>query len=208
MSDEARIRRLADRAVENREQIYSILDDGFLCHVAYIREGNPVVIPTLYARDGNRVLLHGSNSSGFVRAAREGSPLSIGVTHVDAILAARSGFHSSANYRSVVIHGRGSILEDGEKELALDLIVDWMIPGRAADIRRPTGTELKQTSVVAVDLSEISAKVRAGDPKDDPADLDSGTWAGLIPIEQTRGAPVPAADLGPAVSVPDYLTPA
>lgn len=208
MSDRTRIRRLPERAVDDTEQIYSILDDGFLCHVAYLNRGRPVVIPTLYARDRDRLLLHGSNSSGFVRATREGSPLSIGVTHVEAIVAARSGFHSSANYRSVVIHGHGSILEGADKERALDLIVDWMIPGRVADIRGPTAPELKQTSVVAVELDEISAKVRSGDPKDDPADLGSSTWAGLIPIEQSRGTPVPASDLDPGISIPDYLNPA
>lgn len=207
MSEKTQIRRLPERAVESRDQIYSILDDGFLCHVAYLSQDRPVVIPTLYARDDDRLLLHGSNSAGFVRAAREGSALSIGVTHVDAIVVARSGFHSSANYRSVVIHGHGHILEGAAKERALDFVVHWMIPGRVADIRRPTETEFKQTSVVAVTLDEISAKVRSGDPRDDPADLGSGTWAGLIPIEQTRGTPVPAADLDPGIPVPDYLNP-
>ncbi len=206
MSEKITIRRLSERAIADRDQIYEILDDGFLCHIAYLRQGRPVVIPTLYARDGDRLLLHGSNSSGFVRAVRDGSPLSIGVTHVDAIVAARSGFHSSANYRSVVVHGRGEILEKGEKARALDLIVDWMIPGRVGDIRIPTEIEMKQTSVVAVELDEISAKVRTGGPKDDPEDLDSSTWAGIIPIVQTRGEPVAANDLEPGISVPDYLT--
>ncbi len=205
MSDKTTIRRLPDRAVADTDQIFSILDAGFLCHVAYLRDGRPVVIPTLYARDGERILLHGSNSSGFVRAAREGSPFSVGVTHVDAIVAARSGLHSSANYRSVVIHGHGSILEGAEKAKALDLIVDWMIPGRVADIRRPTEPEVKQTSVVALDLVEVSAKARTGGPKDDPEDLGSDTWAGLIPIEQTRGEPIAAEDLDPGIPVPDYL---
>ena len=206
MTDRTRIRRLPERAIEDRDEIYSILDDGFLCHVAYLRHERPLVIPTLYARDGDRVLLHGSNSAGFVRAAREGSPLSIGITHVDAIVAARSGFHSSANYRSVVIHGHGSILEGVDKERALDVIVDWMIPGRVADIRRPTDAELKQTSVVAIELDEVTAKARSGGPKDDPHDLESEVWAGLIPIEQAKGSPVPSDDLGEGIAMPDYLT--
>lgn len=206
MSEKTTIRRLPERALADREQIHSILDDGFLCHVAYLREGRPVVIPTLYAREGNSLLLHGSNSSGFVRAVRESSPLSIGVTHVDAIVAARSGFHSSVNYRSVVVHGQGSILEGGEKARALDLIVDWMIPGRVEDIRGPTEIELRQTSVVAVPLDEVSAKVRTGGPKDDPDDLGSNTWAGIIPIVQTRGEPVPANEIDPDIAIPDYLT--
>lgn len=206
MSDRTRIRRLPERAVEDRSEIESILDQGFLCHVGYLREGRPVVIPTLYARDGDRLLLHGSNSSGFVRAVRDSSPLSIAVTLLDGIVVARSGFHSSANYRSVVVHGEGSLLEGAEKDVALDRILDWMIPGRAADVRRPTGPELKQTSVVAIGLDEVSAKTRTGDPKDDPEDLASNVWAGVIPISEMRSSPVPARDLLPGIAVPDYLT--
>lgn len=206
MSDRSIIRRLPDRAIADRSEIYSILDAGFLCHVAYLRDDRPVIIPTLYARDDERILLHGSNSSGFVRAVRDDSPLSVGITQVDAIVVARSGFHSSANYRSVVIHGQGSILEGSEKTEALDSIVEWMVPGRVADIRRPTPAEVKQTSVVVLELTEVSAKARTGGPKDDPDDLGSGTWAGLIPVMQTRGEPIPAQDLEPDIEVPDYLS--
>ena len=205
MSDKTRIRRLPERAVEDRAGIYAILDDGVVCHAAYLRDGSPVVIPTLYARDRDRLLLHGSNSSGLVRAVREGSPLSIAVTHIDGIVVARSGFHSSANYRSVVVHGSGELLEGEAHERALDVIVEWLIPGRVPDIRRPTKSELKQTSVIAVGLDQVSAKVRAGDPKDDPRDLSSETWAGVIPMSQIRGEPVPASDLAPGIEVPDYL---
>lgn len=206
MRDKTQIRRLPERAVEDRARIYAILDDGFVCHAAYLRDGSPVVIPTLYARDGDRLLLHGSNSSGLVSAARNGSPLSIGVTHIDGIVVARSGFHSSANYRSVVVHGSGQLLDGEDHERALDLIVDWLIPGRVTDIRRPTLGELKQTSVVAVDLDQVSAKVRTGDPKDDPDDLDSNAWAGVVPIYQVFGEPIPAGDLTPGIEVPDYVT--
>lgn len=207
MSERTRIRRLPERAVRSRAEIDSILDQGFLCHVAYLRDSRPVVVPTLYARDGDRLLLHGSNSSGFVRAVREASPLSIAITMVDGIVVARSGFHSSANYRSVVVHGQGMILEGEEKKASLDRIVDWMIPGRAGDVRAPTSPELKQTSVVAVSLAEVSAKVRTGDPHDDPEDLSSGIWAGVIPLSQVRGSPIPASDLEPGVATPDYLMP-
>ena len=206
MSDKTRIRRLPERAVEDRAGIYTILDDGFVCHAAYLRDGFPVVIPTLYARDRDRLLLHGSNSSGLVRAVREGSPLSIAVTHIDGIVVARSGFHSSANYRSVVVHGIGQLLADDDHARALSLIVDWLIPGRAGDIRPPTRPELRQTSVIAVDLDQVSAKVRTGDPKDDPDDLASDTWAGVVPISQVFGEPIPAPDLAPGTDVPDYLT--
>lgn len=206
MSDPTRIRRLPERAVEDRAGVYAILDDGFVCHAAYVREGRPVVIPTLYARDGDRLLLHGSNSSGLVRAVRNGSPLSIGVTRIEGIVVARSGFHSSANYRSVVVHGSGQLLEGEDHAAALDLIVDWLIPGRVPDIRRPTSSELKQTSVIAVELDRVSAKVRTGDPKDDPDDLESDAWAGVIPISYEFGDPIPAGDLRPEIGVPDYLT--
>lgn len=206
MSESTRVRRLPERAVEDRTEIYAILDDGFVCHAAYLTEGVPVVIPTLYARDGDRMLLHGSNSSGLVRAVRRGSPLSIGVTHVDGIVVARSGFHSSANYRSVVIHGLGHLLEGQEHQRALDVIVEWLIPGRTADIRAPTSSELKQTSVISVALDEISAKTRSGDPKDDPDDLTSDAWAGVIPITQVRDEPIATSDLAPGIGVPDYLT--
>lgn len=206
MSEKTRIRRLPERAIEDPLEIESILDQGFLCHVGYLSDGDPVVVPTLYARDGDRILLHGSNSSGFVRAVRDSSPLSIAVTLLDGIVVARSGFHSSANYRSVVVHGLGWILEGEEKEAALDRIVDWMIPGRVADVRRPTGRELRQTSVVAVGLDEVSAKARTGDPKDDPEDLTEDVWAGVVPISQVKGRPVPAQDLAPGIDVPDYLT--
>lgn len=206
MSDKTRIGRLPERGLEDRAGIYAILDDGFVCHAAYLRDGSPVVIPTLYARDEGRLLLHGSNSSGLVRAVRNGSPLSIGVTHVDGIVIARSGFHSSANYRSVVAHGTGHLLAGEDHARALDLIVDWLIPGRVRDIRPPTRTELKQTSVIAVDLDEVSAKVRTGGPKDDPDDLTRDTWAGVVPISQVFGEPIPAPDLASGIGVPDYLT--
>jgi nitroimidazol reductase NimA-like FMN-containing flavoprotein (pyridoxamine 5'-phosphate oxidase superfamily) len=206
VSDKTQIRRLPERAVEDRAGIHAILDDGFLCHAAYLRDGRPVVIPTLYARDGDRLLLHGSNSSGLVRAVRGDLPISIGVTHIDGIVVARSGFHSSANYRSVVVHGMGRLLVRADHERALDLIVDWLIPGRVTDIRRPTPSELRQTSVIALDLDEVSAKVRIGDPKDDPDDLESDAWAGVVPISQVFGEPIPAGDLKPGIGVPDYLT--
>lgn len=200
-----RIRRLSDRAVHDRADIHAILDAGFVCHAAYIIEDRPVVIPTLYARDGDRVLLHGSNSSGLVRAVRSGSALSVGVTHVDGMVVARSGFHSSANYRSVVIHGFGTLLSGPEHERALDVIVDWLIPGRVTDIRPPTEAELAQTSVMALGLDQVSAKVRRGGPADDPADLESQTWAGVIPMWLESGEPIPAEDLAQGTPVPDYL---
>ncbi|MEX1133307.1 MAG: pyridoxamine 5'-phosphate oxidase family protein [Acidimicrobiia bacterium] len=205
-SDKTRIRRLPELAVGDLGQIESILDEGFICHVAYLMDDRPVVIPTLYARDGGRVLLHGSPASGLMLAVKRGSPLSIAVTLVDGLVVARSGFESSANYRSVVIHGNGRLLDGDEHERGLDVLVEALIPGRLADIRRPTTKELRKTAIIAVGLDEVSAKVHAGPPEDSESDLGTGVWAGVVPLELAAGAPLPAPDLEPGVDIPDYLT--
>jgi nitroimidazol reductase NimA-like FMN-containing flavoprotein (pyridoxamine 5'-phosphate oxidase superfamily) len=205
MSDKTTLRRLAERGIEDMATIHAILDEGLVCHVAYVTEGRPVVLPTLYARDGDRLLLHGSNSMGLARAVRAGSPLSVAVTHFDGLVVARSAFNSSANYRSVVIHGQGEILEDSGKEQALNLLVDRFIPGRLDDIRASTAAEIRQTSVIALPLDEVSAKAREGGPKDDASDLDSDTWAGVLPFFTAVGEPQPAPDLRPGIETPDYL---
>ena len=202
----ATIRRLPEKAVEDRAVIDAILDEGFVCHVAYLIDGRPVVIPTLYVRDGDSCLLHGSTASGIAAAARRGSPLSVAVTLVDGLVVARSGFESSVNYRSVVIHGLGSVLSGDARTRALDLMVEGLIPGRLADIRPPTDIELRKTAVVSVPLDTVSAKVSAGPPEDDIADLGTRVWAGVVPITTTYGDPEPSPDLEPNLEVPDYLT--
>jgi hypothetical protein len=207
MTDKTRIRRLPERGVDDRATIDAILDEGFVCHAAYVTEGRPVVIPTLYARDGDRLLLHGSNSMGLARAVRAGSPLSVAVTHVDGLVVARSAFHSSANYRSVVVHGVGRLLEGEEKQTALDKIIDRLIPGRLADLRPSTDAEVAQTAAIEMSLDEVSAKVRSGGPKDDPEDLDSAVWAGVVPLTVKAGEPIPADDLANGIDIPDYLRP-
>lgn len=205
MSDKTRIRRLPERAVTDMEAINAILDAGFVCHAAYVTDGRPVVLPTLYARDVDRLLLHGSNAMGLARAVRAGSPLSIAVTHVDGLVLARSAFNSSANYRSVVVHGIGALLVGEEKRLALDHIVDTLVPGRLSDVRPSTDSELRQTAVIAIALDQVSAKVRSGDPEDDPEDMTSPVWAGVVPMRLATGDPLPAQDLVPGTEIPDYL---
>lgn len=205
MSDKTTLGRLAERGVEDMEEIHAILDQGLVCHVAYITDGRPVVLPMLYARDGHRVLLHGSNSMGLARAVRAGSSLSVAVTHLDGLVVARSAFNSSANYRSVVIHGIGELLEGTERAKALDVLIDRLIPGRLSDIRASTRTEIRQTSVIALSLDEVSAKAREGGPNDEESDLDSGTWAGVLPFFTVVGEPLPSHDLRPGIGVPDYL---
>ncbi len=206
-SKKTAIRRLAELAVHDMSQIEAILDEGFVCHVAYLNEDRPVVIPTLYARDGDRILLHGSPASGLMLAVKKGSPLSIAVTLVDGLVVARSAFESSANYRSVVVHGVGRRLEGDEHAAALDVVVEALIPGRLDDVRRPTVKELRKTAIIAVGLDEVSAKVHAGPPTDAESDLGTGVWAGVIPLQQIAGAPEPAPDLEPGVGIPDYLMP-
>ena len=199
------IRRLPEKAVDDRAVIDAILDEGYVCHVAYLVEGRPVVIPTLYVRDDDSCLLHGSTASGIAAAARRGSPLSVAVTLVDGLVVARSGFESSVNYRSVVIHGEGTVLSGDAHARALDLMVDGLIPGRLADIRPPTEIELRKTVVVSVPIEIVSAKVSTGPPEDDPADLGTGVWAGVVPVTTSYGEPDPAPDLEPDLQVPDYL---
>lgn len=207
MTEKTTIRRLHERGVDDRAVIDAILDEGFVCHAAYVIDQRPVVIPTLYARDGDRLLLHGSPASGLARAVRSGSPLSVAVTLVDGIVVARSGFHSSANYRSVVVHGTGRLLAGEEKQRALDLIVEALIPGRLVDIREPTEGETGQTAVIELSLDEISAKVRSGGPKDDPIDLGTPVWAGVVPLQMVAGRAQPADDVGPRIPAPGYLSP-
>jgi nitroimidazol reductase NimA-like FMN-containing flavoprotein (pyridoxamine 5'-phosphate oxidase superfamily) len=200
------IRRLPDKSVDDRAVIDAILDEGYVCHVAYLIDERPVVIPTLYVRDGETVLLHGSTSSGIAAAARRGSPLSVAVTLVDGLVVARSSFESSVNYRSVVIHGHGTVLDGAAHRRALDLMVEGLLPGRLADIREPTDLELRQTAVVAVPIDVVSAKISEGPPEDDPADIGTRVWAGVVPVVTSYGYPVPSPDLEPDLKVPDYLT--
>jgi hypothetical protein len=206
-ADQTRIRRLPERAVSDLDTIYEILDEGFICHVAYLAEAHPVVIPTLYARAGNTIILHGSTSAGITRAVRRGSPLSIAVTLIDGVVVGRSGFNSSANYRSVVIHGHGRILRGQEHIDALDRVVESLIPGRIKEVRRPTDAEIQQTSTIEVSLDKVSAKVRTGPPKDDESDMDADVWAGVIPLSLASGEPLPDPHLRNGINLPDYLDP-
>lgn len=205
MGEKTRIGRLPERTVTDRSQIYEILDEGLVCHAGYVIENRPVVIPTLYVRVDDHLLLHGSNTAGLTKAVRDGSPLSVAITHIDGLVVARSGFNSSANYRSVVAHGRGRLLTGAEHEKALDSIVDILIPGRLSDVRRPSESEKKQTSVTEFPLDEVSAKVRSGGPNDDPDDLMSNVWAGVVPMSVLIGPPEPSDDLRDGIPLPDYL---
>ena len=185
------VRRLPERGRYDRETIFAILDEGFVCHVGFVADGQPYVIPTLYVRDGEHLYVHGSAASRLVRALSAGADLCLTATLVDGLVLARSAFHHSVNYRSVVVLGRAHAVEDPvEKTKALRLLTNRLVAGRFEEVRAPSPQELKGTAVLAVPLAEASAKVRTGPPKDDAADYALEVWAGVVPLIVTAGVPV------------------
>ncbi|MFG2289210.1 pyridoxamine 5'-phosphate oxidase family protein [Streptomyces sp. NPDC048595] len=203
--------RARDRAAYDHETVHGILDAGYVCHLGFVRDGSPVVLPTLYGRVGDRLYLHGSTGSRPLRMAGQapdpGLAVCVTVTHVDGLVLARSAFHHSINYRCVVVHGTAYQVTDAEeKTAALDALVDHVLPGRAADSRPGNAKELAATSVIRLDLREVSAKIRSGGPNDEPEDLGLPYWSGVLPVAPVYGAPIPSDDLAPGVPEPAYLT--
>ncbi|MFJ2607311.1 MULTISPECIES: pyridoxamine 5'-phosphate oxidase family protein [unclassified Streptomyces] len=201
--------RSANRASYDREVVHSILDEGYVGHLGFVRDGAPVVLPTLYGRVGERLYVHGSTGSRPLRMTGQADPglaVCLTVTHVDALVLARSAFHHSINYRSVVVHGIAyDVCDPEEKRAALDALVDHVVPGRAADSRPANRKELAATAVIRLDLDEVSAKLRTGGVNDDPEDLALPHWAGLVPLRTGYATPVADADLAPGTRLPDYL---
>ncbi|MGW0909058.1 pyridoxamine 5'-phosphate oxidase family protein [Streptomyces sp. NPDC002853] len=203
-----------DRAAYDQELVHAILDEAYVCHLGFVRDGAPVVLPTLYGRVGERLYVHGSTGSRPLRMASDarrheadpGLAVCLTVTHVDGLVLARSAFHHSINYRSVVIHGTAhQVTDPEEKRTALDALVDHVVPGRSADSRPANAKELAATAVLSLDLAAVSAKVRTGGPNDDPEDLGLPHWAGVVPLRKGHDPLVPSADLAPGIDVPDYL---
>jgi hypothetical protein len=185
------VRRLAKRGVYDRATVHAILDEGFVCHVAFIADGSPVVIPTGYGRDGDRLYLHGSAANRMLKTMATGADVSIAVTLVDGLVLARSAFHHSMNYRSVVLFGKAvPITEPSEKARALRCISDHIMPGRWEEVRPPTDQELKATAVLAFPIEEVSAKARTGGPVDDEEDYQLPVWAGVLPLALTPKPPI------------------
>jgi uncharacterized protein len=201
--------RSPDRASYDKELVHSILDEGYVCHLGFVRDGAPVVLPTLYGRVGERLYVHGSTGSRPLRmtgAADPGLPVCLTVTHVDALVLARSAFHHSINYRSVVVHGTAyEVTDPEERRTALDALVDHVVPGRSHDSRPANKKELAATAVIRLDLNEVSAKLRTGGVNDEPEDLVLPHWAGLVPLRKGYEAPVADPDLAPGTALPDYL---
>jgi nitroimidazol reductase NimA-like FMN-containing flavoprotein (pyridoxamine 5'-phosphate oxidase superfamily) len=200
------VRRRRDRARYDRDLVYSILDEGFICHAACAVDGTVWMIPTIYGRDGDRLLLHGAAANHVLKAAAAGAELTVTVTLVDGLVLARSTFHHSINYRSVVVFGHATAIDEpAEKAAALDLVVDHLLPGRTGDARRPTETELASTRVVCLPLDEVSAKVRTGGPVDDAADMELRVWAGVLPLRRVAGPAQPDQGRPAGLAAPAYL---
>ena len=202
------VRRLPKRGVYERDAINAILDEGFLCHLGCAVEGQTYVIPTGYARSGDQVYVHGSAASRMLRELISATPMCLTVTLLDGVVLARSAFHHSMNYRSVVVLGEARQVTEREEKLeALRCFTSHVLPGRWDEVRLPTDQELKATSVIALPLNEASAKVRSGPPVDDEPDYALEIWAGIIPMRLVAGNPTPDARLRPDIPARKYLIP-
>lgn len=198
--------RMPERGQYEREDVYRIVDEALICHVGFIQDGQPFVIPTLHARDGDALLLHGSSASRMIKHAGAGNPVCVTVTLVDGLVLARSVFHHSINYRSAVLFGQGHLITEPEEKLAaLARFTERLLPGRWDDARLPNRQELKATAVVAIPLDSASAKVRVGPPKDDEEDLALPVWAGIVPLRQVVGEPLADETVPAGFPLPDYL---
>ncbi len=195
--------RLAEKASTDRAALDALLDVSVVGHFGLVADdGTPVVIPTAIVHDGDRVLAHGSTGSRWMRRLAQGVPTALAVTAYDGLVVARSAFESSLRYRSAVLYGACATLPDDEKERALDLVTDTLIPGRVAEVRRPTRAELAATLVLALPIDDWSLKISSGWPDDEPGDVAGPAWAGVVPLHQTYDAPLPAPDLAPGIAVP------
>ena len=205
-TERTRVRRLHERGAYDRATVHAILDAGFVCHVGYVIDGQPYVTPTAYWRAGEALYWHGSSASRMLRQLAQGVPACLTVTHLDGLVIARSGFHHSVNYRSVMALGTARLVDNPDDKLrALEDFVEKLFPGRWAELRPPTGQEIKATTVLTMPLEEVSAKVRTGPPKDDEEDYALPIWAGVVPVTPQVGALVPDPRLLPGVPPPDYF---
>ncbi len=200
------LKRLPQRGSYDRELVYRILDEGFVCHVGFEVEGQPFVIPTSYGRIGNKLYIHGSAASRTLRSVGGGIPVCVTVTLVDGLVLARSAFHHSINYRSVVMLGAATMVEAADEKMsALRAFMEHVVPGRWDEVREPTAQELKGTSVLALALTEVSAKIRTGPPKDDEEDMAIPVWAGELPLLIAAGSPIDDPRLSAGLEPPAYI---
>jgi nitroimidazol reductase NimA-like FMN-containing flavoprotein (pyridoxamine 5'-phosphate oxidase superfamily) len=206
-SGRTRVVREAQRAVYDRDAIYRILDEAFICHVGFVVDGQPFVIPTSYGRVGDTLYIHGSAASRMLRSLDQGIPLCVTVTLLDGLVLARSIFNHSMNYRSVVILGTAEVVQDPQEKLAaLHALSEHILPGRWAESRQPNEKELKATFALRLPINEFSAKVRQGPPTDDEEDYAFRTWAGVVPLNIVPGTPIADDRCDPNISVPAYVS--
>jgi nitroimidazol reductase NimA-like FMN-containing flavoprotein (pyridoxamine 5'-phosphate oxidase superfamily) len=201
-----KIRRMPKRGHYDRETVHAIIDEALVCHVAFVTDGVPTVIPTLHARLNDQLLLHGARTSRLLQHAADGNPISVAITLIDGIVLARSVFHSSMNYRSVVLHGTGRLVESAEEKVAaLEAFSEHIARGRWADARHPSKKELKATSVVSIPIELAAAKIRTGPPLDDDEDYALPIWAGVLPLALRPGTAIPDPRLDNGVEIPAYV---
>lgn len=204
-TDRTRVRRKPERAAYDRAAVYPIIDEAIWCHVGVVRDGQPVVIPTVHARVDDEIYLHGSPSAGILRDARSGLPVCITFTHIDGLVLSRSARNHSLNYRSAVVFGTGTRVRDHDDKLRmLEVIVNHVVPGRWDEVRQPTQAELREVDVVSVAITEASAKSRSGPPLVDETDGECEAWAGAIPLVTTRGEPEPSSFVPAEVPAPRW----
>jgi uncharacterized protein len=207
VTERTRVIREPQRGVYDRDAIYKILDEGFICHVGFAVDGQPFVIPTMYARVGDAIYFHGSAASRMLRNVSAGVSVCVTVTLVDGLVLARSVFNHSMNYRSVVALGKATLVDAGAEKLeALHGFTEKILPGRWEEARQPNEKELKATSILRLALTEVSAKVRVGPPEDDAEDYALGIWAGVLPMELKTGAPIRDERCDEAIAVPMYIS--
>lgn len=202
-----RVKRLPELASYDVEFINGVIDEAVVCHVGFLYQGEPVVIPTLHGRDGDLLYLHGSPGSRMLRTIRKGEPVSVAITLLDGFVLARSLFHSAVNYRSVVLFGRAREVDGAEEKLhGLRVISDRVLPGRWDHARPPSDREMRATSVGAISIEEASAKIRTGPPEDEPEDYGLDAWAGVVPLRLVAGSPVPDPALPSGIETPRHVT--
>lgn len=203
----SKVKRLPKRGHYDRETVYAVFDAGFVCHVGYAIDGQPYVTPTCYWREGDAVYWHGSSASRMLRHLEKGAECCLTVTHLDALVLARSGFHHSINYRSAMLFGRAHKVDDPHDKLArMEAFIERMFPGRWRELRPVSRQELKGTTVLGMGINEASAKIRSGPPIDEDADYALPIWAGLVPVRQVAGAPVDDGRLAAGTEMPRNLS--
>src|SRR5260370_10355511 len=208
-TDRTQVRRLPKRGAYDKQQVHAILDEGYLCHVGFVVDGQPYVIPTLYVRREGQIYIHGSAASRMLRTLDEGASVCVTVTLVDGFVLARSAFHHSMNYRSVVVLGKARLVADpAEKREAMHHFTNHMVPGRLEEVRQPNEQELKATTVLVLPLDTDSPQIRTGSPLDDNEDYALPVWAGVVPVRTELGKPLPDERLLPGVKAFDAARPA